>query len=253
MENWVLHWDTNPRRWRDQSYIVGRDLKWPQVPVQPGPPRTHLPPLCSVISRRPDRQSTPWNPPSLPSFSPGFVFLPSFFLLFQPRRLLYSPSSPIWLLCLLFLICLWTGKTNCHRSASAAWLPVILSYLFAFPYARLCSFVQHTFVCGGLWVFSGRSFQHGANYYTSYWVTPTRVRATRAVYRYLWLGALTCLRASGNYLSQGYCKTCQSKRNSLSEDCEPGRTRRRSEKQGPKAWGKEGGSGRRRQRGRLAM
>lgn len=39
------------------------------MPVQPGPPRTHLSPVCSVISRRLERQSTPWNPPSLPSFS----------------------------------------------------------------------------------------------------------------------------------------------------------------------------------------
>ena len=163
----------------------------------------------------------------------------------------------MWLLRLLFLhlslnrknklspFCLHS-LTSCH--------PFILVCL---PYARLCSFAQHMFIWGrhstGLWVFSGRSFQRGANYYTSYWVAPTWVRARRAVHRYLWLGMLTCLRVSGNYLSQGYCKTYQSKRNSLSEDCEPGRTRRRSEKQGPKAWGREGGSGRRRQRGRLAM
>ena len=139
-------------------------------------------------------------------------------------------------------ICLWTGKINCHLSAPTAWLPVIPSYLFAFPYSRLCSFVQHVFICGGyssgLWAFSGRSFQHGANCYTSHWETPTWVSATRAVYRCLWSGALTCLRASGNYLRQGYCKTYQSKRNSLREDWAM-ENQEKSEKQGPKAWGLE--------------
>ena len=109
--------------------------------VQPGPPRTCSPPLCSVISWRPDRQSAPWNPASLPSFPPGCVFLPSFFLLFQPLHLL-SSSSPILLLHSLFFHLSLNRKNRlspfCPHSLTSCH-PFILVCLPLFTSLFICS------------------------------------------------------------------------------------------------------------------